>query len=64
MIGFRAFPCWVTLMIWNRDGVPAVADASGTLEASPRMGTRTFSRVAEIDEALVAGWVQQVAGAS
>lgn len=60
VIGFKAFPRWVTLMIWNRDGEPAVADASGTLELGPRMSTRKFSRVEDIDEAVVAGWVQQV----
>jgi hypothetical protein len=61
VVGFKAFPRWVTLMIWNRppDGAPAVADDSGTLESGPRMATRKFSRPDEIDEVLVAAWVQQ-----
>lgn len=60
VIGFKAFPRWVTLMIWNRDGAPAVEDATGTLESGPRMSTRKFSREEEIDGALVAGWIRQV----
>jgi hypothetical protein len=59
VVGFKAFPRWVTLMIWNRDGGPAVEDASGSLEVGPRMATRKFSSVAEIDDELVSGWVGQ-----
>ncbi|MGB3329739.1 MAG: DUF1801 domain-containing protein [Thermomicrobiales bacterium] len=61
VIGFKAFPRWVTLMIWNRAGAPAVEDATGTLEAGARMCTRRFARADEIDEAVIAGWVRQVA---
>lgn len=64
VIGFKAFPRWVTLMFWNRDGAPAVDDPSGTLEAGPRMGTRKFTSLDEIDEALVASWVQQACAAT
>lgn len=60
VIGFKAFPRWVTLMIWHRDGEPAVVDASGTLAVGPRMGTRKFSSPDEIDDELVADWVRQV----
>jgi len=64
VVGFKAFPRWVTLMIWNRtsDGAPAVEDGSGTLEFGSRMATRKFSSPDEIDEALVAAWVQQAVG--
>jgi hypothetical protein len=60
VIGFKAFPRWVTLMIWNRDGSPAVSDASGTLEAGPRMATRKFASAADLDNDLIASWVQQI----
>lgn len=60
VIGFKAFPRWVTLMIWNRDGVLAVADESGTLDAGPRMATRKFASVVELDDDLIAGWIQQL----
>lgn len=60
VIGFKAFPRWVTLMIWNRDGSPAVADDSGTLEAGPRMSIRKFSSAADLDDDLIAGWIGQL----
>lgn len=57
--GFKAFPRWVSLLIW--DGA-AAADTSGTLGSSAAgMGTARIASPDELDDTVVSGWLASVA---
>ncbi|MET0788507.1 MAG: DUF1801 domain-containing protein [Cellulomonas sp.] len=59
--GFKAFPRWVTLLLWHG---PEVTEATGALTASAD-GSRWSLKLAapdDLDVAAVDGWVGQLAG--
>lgn len=48
--GFKAYPRWVTFMIWGE-----VDDPSGTLEQGPRMATVKLTAADQLDD--ISRWV-------
>ena len=56
VVGYKAFPRWVTFMIWN----PAVPDPTGTLTEGPRMSTIKYSSVDQIDPNALDTWLAEV----
>ena len=58
ILGYKAFPRWVTFMIWN----PAVSDPSGTLTEGPRMSTIKYETADQIDPNALDTWIAEVSG--
>jgi hypothetical protein len=56
IVGYKAFPRWVTLMIWS----PAVSDPSGTLVGGDRMSTIKYESADQVDPNLVDTWLAEV----
>ncbi|WP_167137329.1 DUF1801 domain-containing protein [Diaminobutyricimonas sp. TR449] len=59
--GFKAYPRWVTLMLWSGK---RMSDPSGRLEASAGstdLASVKFAHVDEIDDDLVRDWLTQAA---
>lgn len=57
IIGYKAFPRWVTFMIWN----PAIDDPSGELTPGNRMSTIKYESADQIDTNALDTWIAAVA---
>ncbi|WP_026556329.1 DUF1801 domain-containing protein [Arthrobacter sp. 35W] len=59
--GFKAFPRYVTLMVWQGQ---TLQDPSGALtpSGSAQMATVKLSSTADLDEDAVTAWLAQLAG--
>lgn len=58
IIGYKAFPRWVTFMIWN----PEVSDPTGELTAGNRMSTVKYESADQIDTNALDTWIAEVQG--
>ena len=59
--GFKAFPRWVTLLLWHGTEVTASTDALTASGDGSRWSLKIASP-ADLDEAAVDGWIGQLAG--
>jgi hypothetical protein len=59
--GFKAFPRWVTLLLWHGSDV-TVATRALTASADGSRWSLKLAGPADLDEAAVDGWLAQLAG--
>lgn len=56
--GFKAYPRYVTLMIWN---AAPITDDSGQLQPGARMSTVKLAEPGQVDAERIADWLRQAA---
>ena len=56
VVGFKPFPRYVTLMIWN---AAPIVDRSGVLVPGARMSTVKYESPGQVDPVLVRDWLAQ-----